>query len=159
MDKPDNSAYDYRALSLLAASDRLQHTEKIIKKHLENGEIVISDRYFYSCLANLHARGCFNDKWIYEISKYIINPDFAFFLNVDVEVAISRVRLREEEKNRYINLDLQYALHKEYLEIAKDNGIVINSQKDMEETFLDILYSLFNKQEECEAYNLEEVAI
>ena len=28
MDSPDHSAYDYRSLSLLAASDRLQHVNK-----------------------------------------------------------------------------------------------------------------------------------
>ena len=57
MDCPDHDAYDYRSLSLLAASDRLQHVNKVIGPALEEGKIVLSDRYFYSCLANLRARG------------------------------------------------------------------------------------------------------
>lgn len=56
MDHPDHSAFDYRSLSLLAASDRLQHGSKVIEGQMAEGRAVISDRYFYSCLANLRAR-------------------------------------------------------------------------------------------------------
>ena len=68
MDNPNHDAYDYRSLSLLAASDRVQHTNKVILPRIEAGEIVISDRYFYYCLANLRARGYEKDKWIYEVA-------------------------------------------------------------------------------------------
>ena len=65
MDSPDHNAFDYRSLSLLAASDRVQHSNRIIEPEMKDGNIVISDRYFYSCLANLRARGFEKDKWIY----------------------------------------------------------------------------------------------
>ena len=52
MDSPDHSDYDYRSLSLLAASDRIQHTNMQIYPHMKQGDVVITDRYFYSCLAN-----------------------------------------------------------------------------------------------------------
>ena len=32
MDNPNHDAYDYRSLSLLAASDRLQHVNKVIER-------------------------------------------------------------------------------------------------------------------------------
>ncbi len=131
MDSPDHSAFDYRSLALLAASDRLQHGHQIILPELERGNVVISDRYFYSCLANLRARGFQKDKWIYEIAKEIIKPDVAFFLDIPVEVAVSRVRTRIEEKNRYIDLDLQFRLRDEYLKICKENdGVLISTQED-----------------------------
>ena len=57
MDPPDRAPYDYRALSLLCAADRVQHSNRVILPKLEEGYTVISDRYFYSCLANLRARG------------------------------------------------------------------------------------------------------
>ena len=129
MDTSDHSKFDYRSLSLLAASDRIQHVNKSITEALAEGNIVICDRYFYSCLANLRARGYKTDKWIYEIAERIIKPDLAFFLDVSVTTAISRVRGREEEKDRYIDLDLQYALRKEYVDICKKNsGILINTE-------------------------------
>ncbi len=131
MDCPDYDAYDYRSLSLLAASDRVQHSNKVVKPELERGSIVLSDRYFYSCLANLRARGFTNDEWIYEIAGSIVKPDIAFFLDVPVEIAVNRVRSREEEKDRYIDMELQYALRDEYINICKTNdGILLSSAGD-----------------------------
>lgn len=129
MDSPNHEDYDYRALSLLCASDRVQHTSRVISRKLKEGYIVISDRYFYSCLANLIARGYKNDMWIYEIAKSILRPDVSFFLNISVGEAINRVRKRPEEKERYIDVELQNRLHNLYLDIAhENNGIVISTE-------------------------------
>lgn len=142
MDTENHDSYDYRSLSLLAASDRLQHVNKIIIPELEKGKIVISDRYFYSCLANLHARGYEKDKWIYEISESVIKPDISFFINVPVETAVERVRSRIDEKYRYIDMDLQYRLKDKYMEICKKNGgVLLSSVVPPEETF-----SIINKK-------------
>ena len=136
MDCENHAGFTYRALSLMAASDRVQHSNQVILPLLEEGKIVISDRYFYSCLANLRARGYKKDKWIYEISKGIPEPELAFFLDIDVDSAISRVRSRAEEKEKYIEMWMQYALRDEYLRICKKhNGIGIDSTGIAEETF------------------------
>ena len=135
MDCPDHSAYDYRSLSLLAASDRIQHTNMQIYPHLKQGDVVISDRYFYSCLANLIARGFSTDKWIYEIAESIVKPDVAFFFDVPVETAVARVRTREAEKDRYIDMDLQYKLRELYIQICRsNNGILISTEQSISET-------------------------
>ena len=136
MDSPNHDAYDYRSLSLLAASDRLQHVNKVIEPQMEEGKIVISDRYFYSCLANLRSRGFKNDKWIYEIAESVVKPDVAFFFDVPVETAIKRVRSRPEEKDRYIDIDLQHKLREEYIEICKaNNGVLISTELPIEESY------------------------
>ena len=136
MDSPNHDAYDYRSLSLLAASDRLQHVSKVIEPEMKTGKIVLSDRYFYSCLSNLRARGYKNDKWIYEIAESIIKPDLAFFFDVPVEEAIARVRRRPEEKDRYIDIELQHKLRKEYVEICKaNNGILISTLTPKDECY------------------------
>ncbi len=122
MDSPEHDAFDYRSLSLLAASDRVQHGSKVIEPAMRLGKTVISDRYFYSCLANLRARGYVNDRWIYEIAESVIRPDVAFFIDVPVEVAVERVRKRPEERDRYIDIDLQHRLREEYLRICEENG-------------------------------------
>ena len=145
MDSPDHSAYDYRALSLLAASDRIQHTSKVILPALQGGKTVISDRYFYSCLANLIARGYASDEWIYEIAASLIAPDVAFFFDVPVEVAISRVRQRPAERTRYIDENLQYRLREAYLNIAKaNNGVVISTTLSPDETYLQVHQAIQN---------------
>ena len=139
MDYEDHSQYEYRSLSLMAAADRVQHVNKVILPALESKKTVISDRYFYSCLANLRARGYQGDSWIYEISKDIVKPDLAFFLDVPVEKAVGRVRSRKAEKDRYIDMELQYRLREEYINICKENGgFLIYTDKDEDESFEEI---------------------
>ncbi len=133
MDCPDHTAFDYRSLSLLAASDRLQHGSKVIEPELECGTLVLSDRYFYSCLANLRARGFEADEWIYDIAKSVIRPDAAFFFDLPVEEAVARVRRRPEEKDRYIDMELQYRLREEYINICNSNGGILISTLQPEE--------------------------
>ncbi len=136
MDNPDHDAYDYRSLSLLAASDRLQHVNKVIEPQMAQGNVVISDRYFYSCLANLRARGFENDQWIYEIAESVVKPDVAFFFDVPVETAVKRVRSRIEEKDRYIDMELQYKLRDEYIKICRaNNGVLIYTEMPIEDCY------------------------
>ena len=143
MDCPDHDAFDYRSLSLLAASDRLQHVNKVIEPKMREGRIVLSDRYFYSCLSNLRARGFGKDTWIYEIAKSVIRPDLAFFFDVPVPEAVARVRKRPEEKTRYIDMELQDRLRQEYIDICKANG--------------GILISTLQSEDEC--YNIVKKAV
>ena len=136
MDCPNHDNFVYRSLSLLAASDRLQHVNKIIEPEMMKGKIVLSDRYFYSCLSNLRARGYKQDRWIYEISKSIIRPDIAFFLDAPIEEAVARVRRRPEEKDRYIDMQLQHKLRKEYLDIcAANKGVLISTVLPKDECY------------------------
>ena len=146
MDQPNHDAFDYRALSLLCASDRVQHCNRVIRPMLSAESTVISDRYFYSCLANLKARGYTEDMWIYEISRSIPKPDLAFFIDVPVETAVSRVRSRPAEQNRYIDMDLQYGLRREYISIAQENeGVILSSLETPEQTHKKILTAVKQK--------------
>lgn len=136
MDCPDHDAFDYRSLSLLAASDRLQHVNKVIEPEMKKGRIVLSDRYFYSCLANLRARGFEEDEWIYEIAESVVKPDIAFFFDLPVEEAMARVRRRPAEKSRYIDTELQHRLRKEYTDIcAANRGIFISTMQSEDKCF------------------------
>lgn len=149
MDEPDHSAYDYRSLSLLAAADRVQHVNKNILPALEAGKVVISDRYFYSCLANLRARGYTREKWIYEVSGSIVKPDVAIFIDVPVHTAVSRVRSRLEERDRYIDMELQYALRREYNGICRaNNGILVRGDITPDETYEVIRNSILKAMED-----------
>ena len=46
---------------------------------------------------------------------------------MDVETAVRRVRAREEERDRYIDLPLQHRLRAEYLAISAENDSVLLS--------------------------------
>lgn len=140
MDQDDHSAYDYRCLSLMAAGDRIQHVNKVILPALRAGKCVISDRYLYSWIANLRARGYVRDRWTDEIASYMIQPDFAFFIDVPVQTAVTRVRSRLAERDRYIDMDLQYKLRRQYCRIARQNrGILLSSLESEDAIFSEIL--------------------
>ena len=156
MDEPNHDAYSYRSLSLLAASDRIQHVHSVVEPALKAGKVVISDRYFYSCLANLRARGYIEDQWIYEIAEAMLKPDLALFIDAPVEVAVSRVRARENERNRYIDMDLQYNLRDEYRLIATaENAPILDSTKTIEKT-LEKLYLLTDMAMEKKGITYEQ---
>lgn len=149
MDQPDHDAYDYRALSLLCASDRIQHCHSIIQPLLTCGNTVLSDRYFYSCLANLRARGYKEDRWIYEVAASVPKPDLSFFLDVSVETAVKRVRQRPSEHSRYIDMELQYSLREEYIALARENdGILLDSGVTPERTHQHILDTVMRRIDE-----------
>ncbi len=157
MDAPNHDAFDYRSLSLLAASDRVQHVHQQIEPAMLNGNVVFSDRYFYSCLANLRARGYKEDKWIYEVAKFVVKPDIAFFFDVSASTAIARVRKRPLEKDRYIDVALQKKLREEYLEICKkNNGVLIPTNISQEKSYLLVREAIERKiKHEYERKNLE----
>lgn len=135
-DSPEHAGYDYRSLSLIAASDRLQHTNHVILPELRKGKIVISDRYIFSCIANLRARGYKKDKWVYEITSRILKPDIAFFFDLPVKTAVLRVKSRPEERDNYIDIKLQRRLRCEYKAICRNcNGVLIPTDISEDESF------------------------
>ena len=70
-------------------------------------------------------------------------------MDVPVEVATARVRSRPSEKNRYIDMDLQYRLRNEYLRICfENNGVLIPSDSTPDETFKAVLKSVKEVLEE-----------
>ena len=46
------------------------------------------------------------------------------------------MRKRPDEKDRYIDMDLQYKLRKEYINICKANGgVLISTEQDKEKSY------------------------
>lgn len=56
---------DYRAVQLLTMSDRIQHGFEVIEPALAAGKTVICDRYVYTSLANMLARGVQKGKMVF----------------------------------------------------------------------------------------------
>lgn len=133
---------DYRAVQLLTMSDRIQQIKEVIEPALRNGEIVISDRYIYTSLANMLARGYKNEKWFFEVAKHIIMPDISFLVNVDPKLAIKRIKSRPEEKERYLDETHLIKTSKEFLKIQEASFCVLDSSQKADNAFKDIEKSL-----------------
>ena len=149
--------YDYRSLSVLCASDRIQHCNRVIKPLLEQGCTVISDRYYFSCLANLWARGYHDEQWIIELAEHIQKPDAAFFLEISAETAAARVHMRPDEAECRIDDELQRRLQYAFSAIAAANdGITVGTSGETSESceivFERIKQILENKEEDLYEY-------
>ena len=81
--------------------DRKEHLETCIRPALERGEIVITDRYFYSSVAYQGARydertGAQPEKLQREIyarnSEFAPEADILVYMRLDVDTAISRIK-------------------------------------------------------------------
>lgn len=85
---------------LLFAASRAQHAEKLIRPFLEEGYIVISDRFADSSLAYQgFGRGIPIDfvKEVNSAAAWNLSPDLTFYLDLTPEESMKRVRLRIEE--------------------------------------------------------------
>lgn len=119
----DNSSRDMneRTEALLYAADRAQHVAEVIRPALDQGKIVVSDRFLDSSLAYQGmGRGLGLDD-IYSISEWATGgllPDLVFYIRVDHKVGLGRVT---GERDRIENEG--DAFHRKvgaaYLEIAK----------------------------------------
>ena len=127
---------NYRAVQLLTLSDRVQHNHEVIIPALKEGKIVICDRYIYTSIANMLARNYKNETWFYEVAKEIIKPDISFLAFVEPEIAISRIKAREEEKDRYLDESLLHRVTNEFLLLALQEDLkVIDSSTSSDITF------------------------
>ena len=91
---------------LLFAADRAQHVELLVKPALEEGKIVISDRYADATFAYQGAGRGFPETLVNQIIKIAtggLKPDLTLFFDVAVEQALMRTHSRDaagEKKNR-----------------------------------------------------------
>lgn len=134
VDSDKHEGLEYRSLSLITVSDRLQHSRQFILPKLMNSEIVITDRYFFSALANLWARGYKNDKWIFEIASFIPKPDIAFFMDTNFDTSLKRVRSRPNEKEKFIDIEFDKKLYENMMQIGKDSdGVFLKGENAIDE--------------------------
>lgn len=93
LDKTDNQPIADRTELLLYAADRSQHVEQFLKPNLGSGKLILCDRYTYSTIAYQgYGRGL--DMSLINLLNTIatagLESDLTFWLDVDVEVGLSR---------------------------------------------------------------------
>lgn len=81
--------------ALLFLADRAQHLHEVVRPGIAAGRIVISDRYQDSSMA-YQSVGRGVGKLIPEVFRHIggLTPDLTILIDLDVEVAIERLRSR-----------------------------------------------------------------
>ena len=108
--------------ALLFAADRYEHVKNEITPALNQGKLVVSDRYLYSSLAYQGAAGVDLD-WIRTINRDAIRPDLAIFIDVDPESVVRRLKPRRsvmenlQTQKKVRELYLKFVDHKELVRI------------------------------------------
>ena len=128
-------------MTRLFAADRCEHIYGIkgILEQLQDGRVVISDRYIFSSLAYQSAAGA-ADLAIHQNSSFPL-PEFLFFFDLPVDISMSRVMERSNLLEIYEEKSFQYKVQREYKKIIDEyrikepemNIISINAVDQIEE--------------------------
>lgn len=122
--------------ALLFAVDRVDHVEKEIKPALQEGKIVVSDRYVYSSLAYQGAAGL-DIKWIEEINELALPSDLAIYIDVPAEVVVRRLRGRRSVMER---LKIQRKVREVYMRLVKNGSLIpVDGNRPRDEVSKDVL--------------------
>jgi dTMP kinase len=89
----------------LFVEDRRQHVRELIKPALEQGKIVLTDRYYFSTAAYQGAAGA-DPKAIFEANSFAPEPDLVVLLTMEPEQSVARIQeLRGESLNDFEQVD------------------------------------------------------
>ncbi len=138
---------------LLFAADRAQHVEFLIKPSLEDGRIVISDRFADATAAYQGAGRGFEPatvESIIELATGGLKPDLTLFFDISVETAMSRMTSRPDSEARRNRMDAETAdfyarVREKYLEIARREPLrflVVDSEGSVEEIHTEVLTAI-----------------
>ena len=150
----NNTAEDPRTEALLYAASRRQHLVEKIWPALEEGKIVICDRYLDSSLAYQgHARNLGIDN-ILKVNEYATEgtyPDLTLLFDIEPELGFERInKNKDREVNRLDKeaLSFHHKVREGYLILAdrfKDRYVVIDASKDLD-TVVNNVYSAVLKR-------------
>lgn len=108
--RAEQDNFEGPALACLVTADRYGHIKEIIRPNLEQGKLVVTDRYFPSSLVYQVIDGL-NTDYIWTLNKHIIWPDLFVHVVATPETIISRLSQRNT-KTRFENLN---HLHQELI--------------------------------------------
>ncbi|WP_054025786.1 dTMP kinase [Bacillus sp. FJAT-28004] len=147
----DNTAMDARTEALLYAAARRQHLVEKVVPALEQGEIVICDRFVDSSLAYQgYARGLGMDE-VWAINQFAIKevmPDLTIYMDVSPEVGLGRIAQASEREINRLDLEKQ-SFHEKvregYMKLLEQNPeriVLVNAENSSDLVFADVLSAI-----------------
>lgn len=116
--------------ALLFAADRDLHYRNEIKMKLEEGYIVISDRYIESSIIY---QSCQSEKitieWVKSLNKFAGKPDLTIILDIDPKTSLARKNQSDLEK--FEDSSFLEKVRKLYITRAKEEGYFIINTDDI----------------------------
>ena len=135
--------------ALMFAADRDLHYHNEIKKNLDEGFVVISDRYLESSIIYQSVQSEeISIDWIKQLNKFVGKPDLTIILDIDPKIALIRKNGEDLEKFENIafltqvrNLYLKRTKEEDYCMINTD-GIIEFVQEKIQKIVLEKLLTM-----------------
>ncbi len=152
--KGDTGRWDALSELLLFTAARRDHLVKKIWPAMEQGAVVLSDRFADSTIAYQCYGYGFNQKMfnqvnlLYNIIAGDFEPDLTFILDLDVEIGLSRSRKRAgNDEQRFEDMDLTFHqnLRNGFLDLTKANPhryVLIDAAQSIENMHAQIIEQL-----------------
>jgi dTMP kinase len=146
---------DQRTIASLFAADRTDHLtnqKNGIKQKIDDGEIVLCDRYYFSSYA-YHAQYIDLD-WVIHansLNAEILRPDVTIFIDVSPDICLERIKLSRTQFEMYEKIDIMKKVRANYFkafDILKDKEkiAVIDGNRSMQKVE-DAVFNEINKLE------------
>ncbi|MHA1304006.1 MAG: dTMP kinase [Candidatus Heimdallarchaeaceae archaeon] len=130
----------------LFLEDRKEHVKEEVIPLMEEGKIVVCDRYYYSSVAYQGSRGLDWKMILKENMKAVFPPNIVFLIDIPVEEALERISNgRNEGINTFEkkeNLTKVREIYKELVGKFPDKIRVIDGTRSIEEVHKDIVRML-----------------
>jgi len=124
----------------LYLNDRKEHLEKEINPSLEQGKIVLCDRYKYSTVAYQAAQGI-NIRQLVEQNKGFLSPDICIILNLEEDIALERISVDKKRGSKEMFEKKEFLVKVRELFVRmpelfpEENIRLIEASKSREEVF------------------------
>ncbi len=120
--------------------DRKQHVTELINPTVQNGNIIVLDRYYFSTMAYQGARGIDPQSIRKDNEAFAPKPHILLILDLDVDTALERVGARDGEANEFEQRQsLQYCRDM-FLSVQDEPfAHVINANQSIEAVHQEIL--------------------
>ncbi len=137
-----NQEVGAKELQSLFAEDRRWHLDNVVVPALTKGQVVISDRYFFSSFAYGMAEGL-EFQEVYQLNSEFILPDIVFFLDVGAKICIERIKARGKDKTIFEEVERLkevYQFYKETFQYFREKTTVcyIDGKRPIKEVFEEI---------------------
>lgn len=141
----DNTGMSSIAELMLYAAARAQIVSEIIIPSVNQGKIVICDRFVDSSIAYQGYGRNLGVDIVKGINSYAIQgckPDITFFFDISAEEIAGRKTMKEKlDRLESENIDFHRRVYNGYLELAKDEGErikVVDARREIKEVFKDV---------------------
>ena len=136
--------------AFLLYASRKHLDQNFLRQNLNEGAIVIADRYADATLAyQSYGKGLDQNfvKLIHDYSQ-LLSPDLTFYMDISAELSRERISDRERDRMESESIDFFKKVREGYLQIAHDNPervVVLDANKTIDELHESIKKIISNK--------------